>query len=394
MFNIPALLGESVGSYAEETFKGLFYELSPLTITLAVLVIVQNSVVAWDNFKQREKLAPALFTVIAVGDILFAQGVIIVTLISILVNKEVLPQEALYKAVFYFMMTGLPGITCSRFYNVVLSVSLSINLADPFRVLDTGAIKLCIIAATALIACLHISDAIFCAVILDTQLRFSHWSAIETLATLEEVPGVLSAMILYCRPLQDGTSKCALEFEKTATPYVVAVLVVDYALPVVTVLVCMVIQARILFLRYSEMQDTIYRRAAITVLMVSTLFFLCHISWVVVFVFWVAYFGNADKSAHMRPFTNTEQGEFLALLQLVLPLTNSVLYPLILILRKPDLRERYLGHLRRVSSLFSFRRQETDTEHIVPPLEQPPQQTSEKSPEELTDQPLQQPVAT
>ena len=131
-----------------EIFEGLFYKLSPLVITLAILVIVQNVVVAWDNFQRRENMAPWLFTGIALGDILFAQGLIILSVISILVYRDNLEEEVLYKAQFYFMITSLPGITCSKLYNVILSVTLTFNLADPFRVLNVVKIKWCIIAAT------------------------------------------------------------------------------------------------------------------------------------------------------------------------------------------------------------------------------------------------------
>ena len=62
------------GDRYEDLYKGLFYELSPLMINLAILVILQNFVVAWDNFKRRENSAPWLLASISVGDLLFAHG--------------------------------------------------------------------------------------------------------------------------------------------------------------------------------------------------------------------------------------------------------------------------------------------------------------------------------
>ena len=40
------------GHKDEDGYKGLYYGLSPVIITLAILVLLQNFVVAWDNFKR------------------------------------------------------------------------------------------------------------------------------------------------------------------------------------------------------------------------------------------------------------------------------------------------------------------------------------------------------
>ena len=191
-----------------EMYKGLFYDLSPLVITLAILVIVQNLVVAWDNFKRRETMAPWLFTGIAIGDILFAQGLLILSLISILVYRGVLAEQALYKAQVYFMITGLPGLACSKLYNVILSVTLTFNLADPFRVLNTRLIKLCTISATGLIACLHISDAT-CYLVVYSSLKVDISFLMIQSVMIEPVTGLTSLVMLVCMPFQeDGSSRC------------------------------------------------------------------------------------------------------------------------------------------------------------------------------------------
>ena len=171
-----------------ETLKGLFYELSPLVISLAILVMLQNVVVAWDNFKRREKMAPWLFTGIAVADICFAQGLLILSVISILVYREVLHDVVLYKAQFY--VTALPGLTCSKLYNVMLSVTLTFNLADPFRVLNVVMIKWCIIAATVILTLLHVSDFVWTKVdlpLFKEQIQHPFFY----MAIFDEVPGVL-----------------------------------------------------------------------------------------------------------------------------------------------------------------------------------------------------------
>ena len=358
--------GTDVSDKDAELYKGLFYELSPLVITLAILVILQNLVVAWDNFKRRDTLAPAIFTGIALGDILFAQGVIVLSLISILVFRGVLDEEALYKAQFYFMITAIPGLTCSKLYNVLLSVSLSFNLADPFRVLNIGVIKLSSFAATGLFACLHISDAI-CSIIAYTsyQSQLKSINPFVCLAVLDGVPGGLTTALLYCLPPSNGISRCGKEFEPAATIFAVSTILLNDILPVLTVLVCMVIQARILFRKSTETRDPIFRRAAVTIFLVSSLFFICHISYISGVVFYAVYYGlvYGAEQDQSRP-SLLHQGELIALTRFILPLLNSFFYPLILILRKPKLRERYLGYLQRVMSVFR-RPRETDVEPLL-----------------------------
>ena len=342
MFNFLPLFsgaGTELDGFNEDkhadVFKGLFYELSPLTITLTILVILQNVVVAWDNFKRRETMAPWLFTGIAVGDILFAQGLFILSLISILVYRGVLEERALYKAQGYFMITALPGLTCSKLYNVILSVTLTFNLADPFRVLNKRLIKLCTIAVTGFLACLHISDTI-CYLVAHNKIGSNPHTEPRLLKyaiIAEPVPGGITASMLYCMPShKDGHSRCDARATGDITIVLIAgtvVLLVNYVIPVITVIVCMVIQARILFLRSSEMQDPIYRRAAITILLVSTLFFFCHILWIAGLAFFALYFGFANPPIRPRP-SLVHQGELVAGAQFILPLTNSFLYPLTL----------------------------------------------------------------
>ena len=379
-----------------EIFKGLFYELSPLVITLALLVIVQNLAVAWDNYKRREQMAPWLFTGIAIGDIFFAQGLFILSLISIFVYRGVLDVGVLYKAQFYFVVTALPGLTCSKLYNVILSVILAVNLGDPFRVLNVTVIKRCIAAATGLLALLHLSDAILC-LVADNLYHFDMLKLYENLAIYDEIPGGITLASLYCLP-RNGTSRCVghPKLGPTAITLIAMLLLLTYAVPVLTVLACMVLQIRSLLSRTTfDTQDSTYRRAAVTIFLVSTLFFTCHVAYLSVLILWLLLVGfyNQDKG---RVPSFVSQGEYVASAQFVLPLINSFLYPLILILRKQELRERYLGYLRTVLPSWTTA---GDTAPLVqnldPPLEEPLVQNPEPPLERQIDQssPLRNPLS-
>ena len=243
--------------------------MSPLVITLAILVILQNLVVAWDNFKRRETMAPWLFTGITVGYLLFAQGLLVLSVISILVYRDILQVGVLYNAHFCnFVVTALPGLTCSKMYNVILSVTLTFNLADPFRVLDVRMIKGCIIAATGFIAFLHVSDAIVSFVEFTFfPIHLEPMNPVTAGILTDQEPGGLSIGFWYCKATKTILGRCVEGHKTTAVAFLLTEVILNNILPVITVVVCMVIQATVLSRRFSETQDLVFRRAAITILM-------------------------------------------------------------------------------------------------------------------------------
>ena len=135
----------------------------------------------------------------------------------------------------------------------------------------------------------------------------------------EPVTGTLIGTVLYCMPFKrDGTSRCNVETGDTAIVLITAgvLLLVNYLMPVITVIVCMVIQARILFLRSSEIQDPIDRRVAITILLVSTLLFTCHIAWIIGIAFWGSgpctyTLGSAAQREDHVPLESTRESVWL-----------------------------------------------------------------------------------
>ena len=81
-------------------FKGATYQLSPLTITLSSLVICHNTLIFLDYFKDKAKFVPSLFMGIALSDILYAQGQLVVSVLSILVFNGVVSEQVLYRSLY------------------------------------------------------------------------------------------------------------------------------------------------------------------------------------------------------------------------------------------------------------------------------------------------------
>ena len=191
-------------SNAVLAMKGATYDVSPLNIVLAIHVIIHNTIIIVDYYKDRARLTSTLFMGIAISDILTAQGLLIISVISILVYKGSLEDNVLYNSFFYFIITGLPGLSTSRFLNLAMSVTLTIHVVDPFRRLNTTLLKRSSIAVILVVTSLHISDAIS-AVIGDYKYHITAGYKYKYVREIEfsEFPGLITAVMIICDIKQD-----------------------------------------------------------------------------------------------------------------------------------------------------------------------------------------------
>ena len=142
-------------------FRGATYQLSPAIIILSLMVISHNIIIFLDYFRDRAKLVPTLFMGIALTDIVNAQGQLILSVISILVFNGLVSELVLYRSLYYYMATGLAGYSCSRLFNIALSLTLTAHLVNPFRRLNTPRIKKILLVLAATLSLLHVSDMVF-----------------------------------------------------------------------------------------------------------------------------------------------------------------------------------------------------------------------------------------
>ena len=107
------------------------------------------------------------------------------------------------------------------------------------------------------------------------------------------------------------------------------------------------------------------RHVSITVFSISLLFFICNSAYILnLLVFWLI----ADaKHYDEKGYTDkdiADMGVLLGLTEFTLPLIYAVLYPVILICRKEELRRRYVGYWRRLTGWCRLVRNEEETEGL------------------------------
>ena len=251
-----------VNDTMNQLIKGAIYDISPVNIILAIHVIIHNNIIIVDYYKDRAKLTSTLFMGIAISDILTAQGLLIISVISILVYRGNVDENVLYNSFLYYMITGLPGLSTSRFLILVMSVTLTVHIVDPYRRLNTTILKRSCLAIILVLTCLHISDAmlVICLVTVD-----DYWYGFrDYVMTHFELPGFLVSLIFQ------------IDKEKTFSVGLFLEIV-----QVSTIPICMIVQ--IVYLRRGSVLVSVERRRASNTIMInSLLYFICQATFFVI----------------------------------------------------------------------------------------------------------------
>ena len=319
-------------------FKGALFELAPLNIPLCLTVFTQNSVIFISYYKDKAKLVPSLFMGIALGDILKAQGDLILTIISILVHWELVETTVLYKSIYYYMVTAIPGFNCAKLSNLILTVTLTLKLRDPFHVINTSRLRKIAASICLVVFLLHIVDALVSALRIDSLPLNNYPRLLKNLGP----PGILA--IWGSTPTH----------QKWLVDRICASLEVLYFfVPPVLIMVCMILQVK--YLRRSlggnegssHIPNT-FHHVSVTVLMVSVLFFICQSALGTFQIVWntLKLYKKFDHPG-LEDKEYVEEGILIGFTEFSLPLIYAVFYPIILICRKPDLRERYYHFICR-----------------------------------------------
>jgi hypothetical protein len=254
------------------------------------------------------------------------------------------------------MVTGLPGYSCSRLFNVVLSLTLTVHLLDPFRHLNFPRWKIITVVLAGILALLHISDMVC---ITAADMRYIREVTDEPYVGIIlgfHLPGLATVATIYCTP-SDGVvddSHCNTANLSVTSGFLIAVFLLYYVVPPLLVLVCMIIQVTYLrkgLCESSPSLNSASRHASTTILMSSLLFFLCHITFLVLVLYWTFYIGFVNQDPKKIP-SLSHQGNIVGATEFILPLVYAVLYPIILIARKPELRQRYINFYGRLRSCF------------------------------------------
>ena len=326
--------------------KGVTYDISPLNIILAIHVIIHNTIIIVDYYKDRARLTSTLFMGIAISDILTAQGLLIISVISILVYRGPLDENVLYNSFYYYMITGLPGFSSSRFLNLVMSITLTVHIVDPFRRFHTTVLRRSCQAIILVLTCLHISDAIS-AVILDYKYHvtggFKYQYVLEV--AMFEFPGVITTVMMKCnleKELMDIRS-CVDKREYLNSflyPVVISFGILYQLVLVLTIPICMIVQV-VYLRRGSVLVSDDKRHASNTIMINSFLYFICQVTYfIMVFL--------QSEWLYKMSIKPEIVGLFLGLTEFTLPLLYAAVFPIVLICRKEELRRRYQDRLSRI----------------------------------------------
>ena len=334
--------------------KGGIYQLSPLTIFLSLVVISHNSIIIMDYYKDRTKFVPCLFMGIALSDMLYAQGLLVMSIISILVYNEVVREDVLYRSLYYFMVTGLPGYTCSRLFNCVLSLTLTVHLLKPFSRFRSTRLKVSIVVLAVILSLLHVSDMVFAVTYMKLYEKGNSEPFLQ-LALVCNIPGLITGVALICVPSDGNLDHSQCNSPHVSTLLAAGIYVIQFILPPLLILVCMVIQVVSLRRDLKDSPPAMIkssRHASITILITSLLFFTCHMALLTSLVIWYFVIGFVNQDTAKQP-SLIHQGNVIGLFDYDLPLFYGAMYPIILMVRKPELRERYKNFYRKIWHCFS-----------------------------------------
>ena len=242
---------EAISVFSDSTvyivFKGTFFYLAPLTIPLSLIVVIQNIVIFINYYKDRNMLIPSLFMGIALSDILRAQGELVLSVISILAYTGLVDVTVLYKSLVYYMLTALPGVNWSKVFNLVMTISITINVSNPFHRINFPRLRKIVACLCFAIMMLHVADAIT-VIVCEYKMMYLFYPS-ESFMYLDleigfVVPGFPTAAAIYCKKDDSGFSRCLdLDSYLAAFLYIIAAV---YCLgPPIVMLTCMIISSYI-----------------------------------------------------------------------------------------------------------------------------------------------------
>ena len=319
--------------------ESFFEYLSPVNLTLAVYIIIQNSMIIYHYIKDWKRLSSLLFILIAAADIGSACSAIARGSIALLcLNNEQLPLPSwVYVTNISF---GNLCFVASTFLGMVLTIVKTINIINPFYRLQERALKVCLAIFSSLGLVLTLVDMWYLNRSSNSTCvsLYGMWNLLmkiglvgkETLAKIVyNLIGIFSTKIYY-----------GLVFEWILLSF-------EILLPGIVVLICMFLQMFNIKSSLGQSADprqNTANRANLTIFMISLLYLLS-ISFYSYLTITVIYSNLKSGLQIFLDYRVKLIGKF------TLPLINAALFPTILILRKPELRATYRGYISTVLHL-------------------------------------------
>jgi len=203
------------------------------------------------------------------------------------------------------MITALPGVNCSKVFNLALTLTLTVNIVNPFRKIDNARVKRIVVTICLIVTCLHFLDAICFAI--DRCILFKYDLDFVLLLYAFSSPGLVTILTLFfLRSLQtseegqhhqiscfnNGGNMAPIIINRGTTGAAI-VYISSFAyliIPPLIVLVCMLIQIKYLRRTLGDAEASPLlpnptRHVTNTVLMVYLLYFICNAAFFVIIIY-------------------------------------------------------------------------------------------------------------
>ena len=339
----------TISSFPSYILPDVHY-LPPLNIILALYIMIQNAMIIYHYHKDWRRISSMLFILIAATDIGRACTEMAWSPVMLICLTK--PFMELSPRVFLpIIMLNLSCCITSTFIGVVLTVVKTINIANPFYQINNRALKIILIIFPLMILALCISDICLWLQMYDRYYiktimcgfdPYGPWSMYMNLDVIGH--RTLSRVILYT-PISIDSIHLSVFITD------VFLLVLEYCLPCIVVFICMVLQMfhiRSAFGHNENPQLNDSNRIIVTIFLISLLY-LGSVSFYA-FSFLSVVVDNFVEIKNTSATFST-LGREVIIGKSVLPLLNAALFPTILILRKPDLRAKYMHYIIQVARL-------------------------------------------
>ena len=191
----------------------------PVDLLFSGVILVHNSIILKDYYPERKKLVTSIFMLIAACDMLTAFGSVLrsVPAVIYLLDSNARIPNGLNGLYVPFLETSY---ACSVFFNVVLSVTKTINIANPFYRINKKVVRVILLIGACSWTILQIAYFFFV---------FSN--LLKDVDREDRCPAQWERLMLFIRPKCSSRALIDIIYE-----------ILTFALPSVIVLVCMVIQ--------------------------------------------------------------------------------------------------------------------------------------------------------
>ena len=323
---------------SREMLHSQFYTSIPC-IPLSIVTIILDLFVINYYRKSKLSLVSLLYTLISVVDIITAIGLLHQSISVMLFTQGAISLTTLDENTYVFNPMFQLGYRTSVFYNLVLSVSRTIIMLQPFY-----RIKIKTVAVVCIL------DLVFWIVIagLDGYLfHFFHSSGF-----LASISTTVLLQPIY-------TLGLGLSFFIGLYTYAAfAINVLSLLIPTLIIIITCLIQVIALYRsRNVTSSVTNQRQVTITVVMMSALFVVCNSSFYVwMITTWIA--GGSAETGY-----STISAVY-GILGIMFPILNAALNPVIIISRSNGLREHFMEKVPLFKRKISQRRNEVEMTHL------------------------------